>query len=141
MTDEQPTTVCPNCGDKVPLVAEATPCPTCGKRVHSIGMQATSKGEASMSKTVSISIHAISKGVPSLEATWEEWQELRKRHYGWTAVELGLTFGSPAVGYFLGDTTGMFVGWITGGVGWWVAPKAERTWRERVRKRLRVEGK
>src|SRR5215212_3957905 len=101
MREEERTTVCRNCGDKVAVVAEATPCTKCGKRVHSIGMQATSKGEASMSKTVSISIHAISKGVPSLEATWEEWQELRKRHYGWTAVELGLTFGSPVVGYFL----------------------------------------
>jgi hypothetical protein len=136
---------CPHCGEEagknvyVTATTKVEVAPSMSKTVEKT-LTATAKGQASMSKAVGKTLSVVSKGLPSLEATWEEWQELRKRHYGWTAVEVGLTFGSPVVGYFVGDTTGMLVGVLTGAGAWWVGPKAVRTVPERVRKSLRIEG-
>jgi len=68
MTDEHPTTVCPNCGNEFSLLSAATPCPSCGKMFHRITQAATAKGMASMSKTVGKTVSATAKGYPDMEA-------------------------------------------------------------------------
>lgn len=145
MPEEQPGRQgvwCSNCAHDLSSEPRGEPCPRCGHphRTYGVVQNATATGTASMSKTVGKTLSVVSKGVPSLEATWEEWQELRKRHPVWTAVQVGITFGPPVVGYFVDKTTGMLVGLLTGALSWWVGPKAVRTVPERVPKTLRMEG-
>jgi hypothetical protein len=105
-----------------------------------INLAATARGEASMSKTVGKTLSVVSRGVPSFEATWEEWQELRERNPVWTAVQVVVTFGPVVAGYFTDKTIGTLLGGLGGAFSWWVGPKAERTVRKRIQKRLRIEG-
>jgi hypothetical protein len=93
-----------------------------------------------MSKTVGVTISAISKGSASMSASWEEWSELRERNRGWSIVEFIVAFGPSFLGWFIDGISGVVVGLIFGALGLWVGPKAATTVREKVRMTTRSEG-
>jgi hypothetical protein len=107
---------CSKCGYEFTSEQQGESCPSCGhtRRNRGIVLGATSKGEASISKTVGKTLRATAKGTASMSwvYTGERIREYWEKHPGWLILTGVLVLGS----HFLG---------LLGIEGWWAVVVGE----------------